>query len=217
MLSNEILSTLYLPLAILRYMMALCSGFCFARMACLGIVVSNGIIYCLLTLMDAITGRWAVPFRTLLKAHDMIQIMLSTARCYMDIVLGGILSVLELCGILLWYGTFALHSVVPMPLYLTGSFPGVVLVAVVQIMLTPFAYIREVSKYWVEHVVPHDLLKLSVLTHPVYRKAVEKKLKTLRPFTFYAGVFDYRFFGVQSSTKVTLKSMIDFTITALMA
>lgn len=225
---SHILKELLPPSLYFRYSLQislLCTFICalwilqILRLTCLALAIINSLVK---LISDSIfllrKGRLsdALSF----KIHGAMTTLLHSAQVYSDMFAAGVLGVLQMVGIMMWYATFAMSSVIPMPIYLTCPGLGVGIVCAVQVAFVPFAFLYEDSRKWIREMgrVPLKYPHIRGGCLGNKRKYVVRKIATLRPFTFYAGVADHRFFALRARTNITFNErMSSLTISALLA
>lgn len=182
-------------------------------------VVVIAVVDYILTLTGQLS-RGQISLGLTLRVYGMVHLILQSAQGPLDFATTSLVATLMGACIMALYLCISAYTLIPITIY--WMYPCIVTscVCCLQILVFPLIYMHEESSAININLrmVPAKVPQLMVAKRFNLRKLVRRKIKTMRPFTFYAGLFDYRFHKLQRCTKLAIiESISDYTITALLA
>lgn len=118
------------------------------------------------------------------------------------------------------YLSISAYTLIPVSVYWMFPTLSVIGVCFLEVLLIPFIYMSEESTVIIQRlkILPATMPQFVATQRFDHRKLGRKRIRTMRPFVVYAGLWDYRFHKLGKSTKSTIIEKISsFTISALLA
>lgn len=183
------------------------------------IAVAAGVVDFFLTLIQEITQE-KLHFGLAIRVYAMMHLVLRSAQGLTDLGISLVITALMSSSIIALYLSFSIYTLVPLAIYWLVPFIAVTSLGLLQVLVLPFIYMHEESAFVILKIkfVPISLPQ-SLAGKPFnLRKLVSRRIRTMRPFTFYAGLYDYRFLKLWRSTNIAIiENISGITISTLLA
>lgn len=204
-------------IAAVRFIVTATCTFEFAWMAAFVIAVMIGVVDFFLTLILQLEK---LDFILILRVYAMTHYFLHSTQEFFDVAIGMLLGGAMVTAIIALYLSISAYTLVPVAVYWMFPFVAITSVCLLQIFLITIIYVSEESTT--------TIMKLKkLLSSPPqvqigkrinWRKLWKRRITAVRPFEFYAGVFDHRVHKLGKCTKIAMiETISDFTISALLA
>lgn len=182
-------------------------------------VIGTGMVDVILTIMGKLTcGK--ISFTLTFNVYSMLHLFLRSYQGFMD--LGLFLFVTTLMGVTIisLYLSISAYSLILGSVFWIFPVVAVASVCFLEVLLVPFIYMCEESTMIILKlkIMPATIPNVLVGKYFNPRKLVRKRINTMRPFAWYAGLWDYRFHKFRKSTKrAIIERLSSFTVSALLA
>lgn len=182
-------------------------------------VVVAGIVDILLKIIGQLT-RGKLTFGLNLRVYAMMHVVIRSAQGLLDFAMSSFIAGLMGATIIALYLSISSYSLIPVAIYWMFPNAAVISISILQILVIPFIYMCEESAAIILKlkIVP-AYVSQNVVGNPInVRKLVRRRINAMRPFAFYAGLFDYRFHKLVKSSKLSIIDTISgVTVSALLA
>lgn len=151
----------------------------------------------------------------LLQIYGSTRVLLGSMERFINPLIAVALFMLQLIGIGGMFSTIHMRPpLIPIPIYFVCPCLAVSSFLLFYVLFTPLCCSYEQFKYFLKEMERRPL----EIESKRARKLVGKRVMSLRIISANAGLADYRFFPLKSSTKATFyEHMITFTITLLLS
>lgn len=218
-LPSHILQNHSIKIFAARFIITTTCIFDFTWMAALAYVLVYGTVDFMFTVINHLT-RGKLSFKLTRLTYAMVNLYLRCQQGLSDCAMSSFIASLMGTTIIASYLSISAYTVTPGAIYWIFPYLDFCSVCILQILLTPFIYMLEGSTGIILNLklLPAYLPQIEDGKPSNRRKLIRRQISALRPFTFYAGLFDYRFHKLEKSTKISIIANIAmFTITALLA
>lgn len=218
-LPSQVFQNHSFTIAVVRFILSTVGNYEFFWVVSFVYVVVLGLVDLIHTQVGKL-ARGEISFGMTLRVYAMVHLVLRSTQRLCDLAITAFLAGLMGAAIIALYLYLSSYNLVPIAMFWVFPCIAIGAISFLQILVIPFIYMCEVSTEAILklRIEPVNVPQFEVGNPSKLRKLARRKINALRPFTFYAGLFDYRFYELGKGIKIGIIDNIPgFTITALLA